>query len=57
MFHLGPTALPGQVPEGTSAVEKALWGSEQHLLSLRALLFRIFPLVAVTTVIRTSCTS
>ena len=37
--------------ETKTAVAKALFGSEQNLLMLRALLFGIFPLVAATTLL------
>ena len=47
-FELG---MGAKMPETKTAVAKALFGSEQNLLMLRALLFSIFPLVAATTLL------
>jgi hypothetical protein len=47
-FELG---MGAKMPETNTAVAKALFGSEQNLLMLRALLFSIFPLVAATTLL------
>jgi hypothetical protein len=47
-FELG---MGARMPETKTAVAKALFGSEQNLLMLRALLFSIFPLVAATTLL------
>jgi hypothetical protein len=47
-FELGVGA---KMLEAKTAVAKALFGSEQNLLMLRALAFSIFPLVAATTLL------
>ena len=47
-FELG---MGAKMPETKTAVAKALFGSEQNLLMLRALVFSIFPLVAATTLL------
>ena len=47
-FELG---MGAKLPEGKTAVGKALFGSEQSLLMLRALLFSVLPLVAATTLL------
>jgi hypothetical protein len=47
-FEIG---MGAKMPETKTAVARALFGSEQNLLMLRALLFSIFPLVAATTLL------
>jgi len=48
-FELGVGA---KMLESKTAIAKALFGSEQNLLMLRALLFSVLPLVAATTLLR-----
>jgi hypothetical protein len=44
-------AMGAKLPPTNTAASKALFGSEQNLLALRALVFSIFPLVAATTLL------
>jgi hypothetical protein len=48
-FQIG---MGARMPEPGTAVGKALFGSAQNLLTLRALLFGVLPLVAATTLLR-----